>query len=64
MAGCRALIGPHLAMCRPCWNMTPGKHKRAVYHQYRQHPGSATHLLAIAGAVEAVETQQAERASA
>ncbi|TXH09636.1 MAG: hypothetical protein E6R03_16460 [Hyphomicrobiaceae bacterium] len=64
VAGCQALIPPHLAMCRVCWNLTPGKHRQAVYHQYRHHPGTAEHQLAIACAVEAVEARQTKRAGA
>jgi hypothetical protein len=58
VTGCDALIPPHLAMCRVCWNLTPGKYKQQVYHEYKHHPGTETHLLAIAAAVEQVERQQ------
>jgi len=48
-------------MCYSHWNLVPGKIKQSVNHEYRHHPGEASHLMAIAVAVEAVERNHERR---
>lgn len=58
VADCQNFIKPGQQICPACWYLVPGKYKQQVYHESRHHPGQASHQLAIAAAVEAVETNR------